>query len=179
MIIDTRHFQSSSALWILIANGQQARVYECAKVLKITPMVRSGNRYYYQESMETKLTPLSNELWTIDQLHCSSRSYNHYSDGNTAMAVHQENPPINENSEELKQRFMEYIAFRLGIACATSRFGKLAIAAPPRMLGALKTHLTPATTLRLVAEIPKELTQYNEHQLLRHMEYILPRVYAN
>lgn len=73
-----------------------------------------------------------------------------------------------------EQHFLAHIAGRLNLATTENAFGRLAICAPPRALGVLRSHMTDAARQRVVAEIPKDVVReklreidkrLREHQL--------------
>ncbi len=66
-----------------------------------------------------------------------------------------------------KHRFAKEIAETLYMAAHRGRFDKLIIAAPPATLGDLRKELHKEVVQRLVAEVPKNLTNIPPHEIER------------
>lgn len=59
-----------------------------------------------------------------------------------------------------KERFADHIADRLYVLAHAGRFEKIVIIAPPQVLGELRKQLHEEVASRVVAEIPKTLTNH-------------------
>jgi protein required for attachment to host cells len=168
-----------SALWILVADGKHAHFYEGRRIAKIIPL-RIPNRHIHQDEEHAwELEPLPEAAMAAE----STADYELGHDkrgsifGNTSSVRHTVEPHMDANAE-VKEHFMRAIAAKLAEAHDDNRFDKLIIAAPPRMLSALRRHIGLALAQHVLAEIPKDLTHCGNHDLLAHIGYALPRVQA-
>ncbi len=66
-----------------------------------------------------------------------------------------------------KQRFAKEMAGMLYSAAHAGRFSKLVVAAPPGILGDLRKELHKEVADRVVAEVPKDLTNMPPYEIER------------
>lgn len=82
-----------------------------------------------------------------------------------------------ENDQRRKEAsteaFAREIADRLDRARHEQRFEKLAIIAPPRMLGLIRKGLTPLTAERVDHTVPKELARLEPSSIRSHLDDVL------
>jgi protein required for attachment to host cells len=74
-----------------------------------------------------------------------------------------------------EQRFAGRIVERLDQAAGHSRFDKLILVAPPRMLGDLRAALTPRLASLLSATLARDLTKIPQARLVGHLEEALTK----
>ncbi|TWB25029.1 baeRF12 domain-containing protein [Nitrospirillum bahiense] len=60
--------------------------------------------------------------------------------------------------EQAEAEFLAHVAQHLDTMVQAGTVGRMVLAAPPRALGILRKHLTPATRDVIVAEVAKDLT---------------------
>lgn len=65
--------------------------------------------------------------------------------------------------------FLADLAHRLDAAAQSRDLGALVLVAPPKALGLLREHLTPAVRAALIAEVPKDLTGLPTAEIARHL----------
>jgi len=70
-----------------------------------------------------------------------------------------------EAGHERQETFARQVAEELNLEAAKGAFERLTIVAPPRMLGALRDHLSAAARGKLAGELAKDLTQASDHDL--------------
>jgi protein required for attachment to host cells len=66
-----------------------------------------------------------------------------------------------------KERFAASIADRINRAALTNAFDQIVIVAPPKILGELRREFAKETEAKIVAEIPKDLTNHTILQIER------------
>jgi len=71
------------------------------------------------------------------------------------------------------QRFASEIAERINDEDRRADFERLAIVAPPRMLGAIREALSPSARAKVVHELPKDLTKASSHRLHTSLSSVL------
>jgi protein required for attachment to host cells len=84
----------------------------------------------------------------------------HGSDGVSRSAVEQ-----TDWHQQQEQRFAAQLAevlYKLGHA---GKFQQLVVVAPPRMLGDLRAKFHPAVSGAVIAELPRDLTQFSEPEI--------------
>ena len=66
-----------------------------------------------------------------------------------------------------KERFAASIADRINKAALSNAFDQIVIVAPPKILGELRRDFTKETEAKIVAEIPKDLTNHTISEIER------------
>lgn len=67
-----------------------------------------------------------------------------------------------------KREFARQVAEMIETAAATHAFDRIAIAAPPSMLGDLRAALPKSVADKIVAELPRDLVKTPDSELLAH-----------
>lgn len=143
--------------WILVADGSRARVF----------LVLGQRR---------DLEPVDDMEISTDHRRASEmgpdapgRSFESVGAARHSVAPRTDPERIEE------QRFAGLIIERLDQAAGHSRFDKLILVAPPRMLGDLRAALTPRLTGLLAATLAKDLTKIPQARLVGHLEEVLTK----
>jgi protein required for attachment to host cells len=168
-----------SILWILVADGKQARFFEYREETRIVPAGTSGpGQYGYKEEVAAPvLTPLPELSLQAEPLESYQINPEQHGPSDGSIPSHRHTrTPYADTKDEIKQKFMRAIAAHLEQASIGKRFDRLIIAAPPREMGELRPLLNPHIRKRLVAEIPEELTHLSPHKLLAHITKHFPKV---
>ncbi len=76
-------------------------------------------------------------------------------------------------AEEAEASFAALLASRLATAAGAGRFDRLILAAAPHMLGTLRGALDASVKDRVMAELPKDLTQIPEIDLPDHLGSVI------
>jgi protein required for attachment to host cells len=169
---------NSSILWILVADGKQARFFEHREEDRIAPAGTLGpGQYGYKKGVNTAvLAPLPEMNLRAEPLESYQINPEKHGAGDGSIPSHRHTRmPHGDTKDEIKQNFMRAIAARLEQASIGKRFDRLVIAAPPREMGELRALLNPHIRKHLVAEIPEELTRLSPHELLAHITKYFPR----
>ena len=139
-------------LWIVVADGAQARIYVNEGVGKGLVPVPNG---------EFASPNLKGREIVSDR---PGRSFDRGGQGRHAM----ESEVDPKRHEELS--FARDVAAAVDARAKRNEFDRLVLVAPPRMLGDLRSVLSK-TTLELVeAEIDKDLTKAKPQDLVKHLE---------
>lgn len=69
-----------------------------------------------------------------------------------------------------EEAFAELLANRLKDEARSGAFERLVIAAAPHMLGSLRAAMAPEMSARIIAELPKDLTQVPLKDMPAHLE---------
>ncbi|HUY67954.1 MAG TPA: host attachment protein [Alphaproteobacteria bacterium] len=165
-------------IWALIADGKQARVYECRRVEKIVPMSGTTRHAYSTEELEWELVPrkdMSQEAESPGDYQ-TGHSQRGSIFGATASVRHTVEPHV-DMKEELKRRFMHAVAQKLDETCRNKAFDRLIVALPPRMLGELREYLDPRVRNTIMAELPHEFAHCGTRELLAHIRPALAEAY--
>jgi hypothetical protein len=166
-------------VWVLVAGTTQARVYECQKVTRAVPEIRSANRGQCDETGEHRLTPRPSHSLKAEAAEvCKTTPPNEFSDFASNFPERRLLAARAKERDALALGFISAISTELEHAYTQKSFTSLAIVAPPRMLGKLKELLAPYVLRRVVAEVPKELIDCQDNELMAHLEYVMPRVHA-
>ncbi|NTU76551.1 MAG: host attachment protein [Alphaproteobacteria bacterium] len=166
-----------SALWVLVADGQQARFYCLRRVRRQRPGSGAGRGQLRHpvEVTETRLQPLPSLALTAEPLSFfqASRQKAH-APRESVPSFRHTTTPHGDIRQDIKQRFVRALAHQLEKADRAKSFDRLVFIAPPRVLGALRCLLHPALLKRLVVEIPEELTRHKDAALLARLKRFLP-----
>jgi protein required for attachment to host cells len=68
---------------------------------------------------------------------------------------------------------MRKIASQINIAYQNKSFERLALVAPPKLLGELKKQLDESVLKSVVAELPKDITHYQGRDLAVHLSQLV------
>lgn len=138
--------------WLLVADASGARIFEVAAD------GRSMQREPVQ-AFETE-TPPSREIASDRQ----GRTFDSAGEGRHA----KERPTDPQRYE--KERFARHLADALRKAYTGHAFGRLAIVAPPQMLGDLRACLDDEVRKAVVKETAKDLAMQPAHELERLLD---------
>jgi protein required for attachment to host cells len=140
--------------WFLVADGRRAR-------LLIEP--RRGATLQEPADWAMEIGP--DELY--DPQDRPARAFDSVGGGRHAM---DRGRSLHEQEEE---KFLKRVAARIGEAEKTKSFDHLVIAAPPRALGLLRTHLPQSAQSRIRAETPKDLLDEEAPKLRERLRELL------
>ena len=144
----------STITWVLVADGQRARIVENGGPGK-------GLRPVTPEPL-VHPDPPSRDLGT-DRPGRVGES--------VGGARHAIEPRTDPHRDE-KRRFAHELADRLDRAAGEGAFARLILVAPPQMLGDLRDVLTARTRALVAAEIDKDLTKSTDRELKAHLDAI-------
>jgi protein required for attachment to host cells len=139
--------------WILISDGAEARVYDYHGPKHKLSVVEGANFSHINEPSR-ELT--ASERGRVSQSNSGPRS-----------------SPIwtQDPHEQEKQKFARELAEFL--ESKTHKFERLVLAAPPKMLGYLREHLSKKQLSKTIASIDKDLTNASEDGLERHLQGVI------
>ena len=144
----------ASSIWVLVADGKQARLYVYSKTDVILPMHAPTPLAFAKNKTEEELLPLPDVTLIAE--------------------VEAPTAPVKEN-EELTQKFIKTINLKLKHAYTKKYFSKLVIVASPHALGDLKEHFDSDIAHCIMAELPKEIPHCGTKELLSHIKPTLDR----
>lgn len=156
--------------WILVMDAQQAKVYVRGKTQRRVPLAGNARHRHFSEVLIPQLESLSGMAWEAE-------SPERYEAGRNATGMvfqsvggarHMSEPHLDARSETA-QHFAANVASDLNAALQAKQFERLVLVAPPRMLGELRKHLDGAVQKIVLAELPKDFTQYEGSRLLRQV----------
>jgi protein required for attachment to host cells len=171
MHLNSAQINQASIIWVLVADGARAQIYRYHKNKKIMPMRDSKREPYEQEIKRHELTPVPAMKFEVESLNDFQVSHDgRGSKIGGACSGHNTCEPHLDIHDEVQQNLVEEIADKLKQARETKAFDHLIIAAPSKILGALRHHLD--TTIRdcVIAEIDKDFTNDKADALLAHLE---------
>jgi len=165
-------------LWILVADGKQAEFYEYREEERIAPAGTAGPaQFSYKKEITAPvlehLPDLSLRAEPIDTYKVKPSEHGP-SDGSIPSHRHTRTPH-GDLREEIKEKFAREIAAHLEKASINKRFGRLVLAAPPRVIGKLRPLLNQHIRKKLAAEISENLTRLSPHELLEHLKKHAPK----
>jgi len=148
----------SPKTWIVLADGQHARIYRLAAAGRSLEAVEDG-----------ELNSASAQLRARD-LGTDRPGRGASAPGG---AVHTMEPRADVHRLE-QERFAQAVAARLNQAAAANAFDRLVIAAPPKTLGALRAALDQPASKLVCGELAKDLMKTPAGDLLDHLAPALP-----
>lgn len=159
--------------WVLVADGKQAQVYAHAVEEKSVPLAGNAKHRHYDASPARILTPIPGMRWEAEspKAYETGRNATGMVFASVGGARHIGEPHIDAR-REVKQHFASDLAAQINDAREKKRFDRLVLAAPPRMLGEVRTHLSEAVRKVVIAELPKELTQCDSRTLQEHIREV-------
>ena len=171
MHLTSAQIEQSSIIWVLVADGGHAQIYRYHQHKAVMPMHDSKREPYEQESKRHELTPVPDMKFDAESL--SDFHVSHDGRGSKiggARPGHNTCEPHLDIHDEVKQNLVSAISGKLTHACEIKAFDHLVIAAPPKILGALRLQLDAAVLSRLIAEIDKDFTNDKNPALLAHLQ---------
>ncbi|HUY68276.1 MAG TPA: host attachment protein [Alphaproteobacteria bacterium] len=171
--------QKQPTIWALIADGKQARVYECRRAEKIVPMSGTTRHAYGTEETEWELVPRKDMSLEAESIKDYQIGHGRRGTASSGMSPARNTyEPHGDIKEELKRHFVTTIAAKLQQACLQKSFDRLIMAAPPHMLGELREYLDPEVRKTIMAELPHELAHCGTRELLAHIRPALADAYG-
>jgi protein required for attachment to host cells len=170
--------QQSSIVWVLVIDGGRAQIYRYHRHTDTSPMRDTKRRPYDEAVKHHALTPVPGMELKAESLD----DFQVGSDGRGTLiggqhSAHNTCEPRLNIHDEVKQNLVLAIAAKLKQACLDKTFDRLVIAAPPKILGALRQHLDADVTKCVIAEINKDFTNDNNHALLAHLQETLSEIH--
>jgi len=167
------HIQShkSPVTWVLVADGKQANIYDCRKAMQKIPLGGANKHHAFDEKPIHELVPVPNGALEAESI--NDYQVGHDRRGTTSSSVssvHNSYEPHGDIKEELKRRFTEALAKKLGKAHEEKLFDHIILVAPAKMIGELREQLAPDLQRCVAAVLPKDLTHYLGHELLPHLQ---------
>ncbi len=171
---DPAQIIQSSIIWVLVADGGRAQIYRYHKNKEMMPMHDSKRKPYEQEMGRHELTPVPGMELKAESL--SDFQVSH--DGRGTLiggqhSAHNTCEPHLDIHDEVKQNLVLAVAAKLKQAHMDKAFDRLVIAAPPKILGALRKMLDVTVLSCVIAEIDKDFTKDKNHTLLAHLQETL------
>ncbi|HRP11062.1 MAG TPA: host attachment protein [Terricaulis sp.] len=142
--------------WLLVADGRRARV-----------LIEQRRGAQLEAPKEWAMEISEEDLYDVQDR--PPRSFDRVGAGRHAM----DKRNLHEAEEE---KFLKRVAERIGEAAKQDAFAHLAIAAPPRALGALRTMLSDSVQQRVRAETPKDVVDEDAAALRARLQDMLQRV---
>jgi len=171
MHLNSAQIEQASIIWVLVADGEHAQVYRYHKNKKIVPMHDSKRHPYDETKNGHDLTPVPGMAFQAESLNDfearrderGSVIGQQYSGKNTC-------EPYADLCDDIAQNLVTKVASKINHYCKTGAFDNLVIAAPLKIMGALKQQLNPPTINCVIAEIDKDFTNDKNHALLAHLQ---------
>jgi len=171
MHLNSAQIEKSSIIWVLVADGGLAQIYRYHENKTILPM-HDSKRHPYDEIIQ------SHELTPVPDMEFYAESLDDFQVGHDrrgskiggARPGYNTCEPHLDIHDEIKQNLVTDVADKLKHAFEIKAYDHLVIAAPPKILGALRLHLDPAVLGCVVAEIDKDFTKDTNHALLAHLQ---------
>jgi protein required for attachment to host cells len=138
-------------MWILVADAARARVFK-----------REGRGLHLVPALERELVALNVPAHEIASDR-PGRSFDSAGEGRHAME-----PPTDPKRHE-KQRFAHEVAGLLDQHRRRNAFARLAVVAPPQMLGDLRNAMTDELRKLIETEISKDLSKLSPEQIEQHL----------
>lgn len=140
--------------WVLVADGNQAKVFEHGG---------PGKGLISVEGLQFEQEPLKAQEINSD------RPGRHAGGGLGSRSGMEQSDPVQVREE----RFIKAVADQLEVMRQGGRFDRLIIAAAPAALGDIRPALSERVKQAIIAELPKDLTKVPRPQLERHFEALL------
>jgi protein required for attachment to host cells len=162
--------QATPLTWILVADAKQARVYARQKSPRRIPLPGNARHRHYTEQVTPSLELVEGMAWQAEspEIYETGRNATGMVFQSVGGARHMSEPHLDARSETA-QHFAAAVAGHLNAALKAKKFERLVLVAPPRMLGELRKHLDGAVQKIVLAELPKDFTQYEGSLLLRQV----------
>ena len=161
-------------LWVLVADGKQASIYQLGKAEKVIPLPGNAKHPHYETSAAV-------ELSEVAEMHWQAQSADEYQVGRNATGMvfesaggarHMSAPHVDAR-REVKDHFATMVAGEVNRARAKKSFDQIIVIAPPQMLGVLREHFNKDTRDVIKAELHKELVNLSPSELIPHLQKTL------
>jgi len=157
--------------WFLVADGKRAQVYSRRKTERMMPVGGNPKHPFVEDKTLQELVP-------VRGMRLEAESLDEYDFGQDQMGRTFESSsptrhavePRMDVRDEVKLHFVHSIASKLAEKKSKKAFDRLVLIAPPKILGELKKRLEKSVRDAVVAELPKELTHYENHELAARLE---------
>ena len=166
----TAHYSNPLITWVLLANNKQVQIYDCHRTYVRIPLGGANPHHYYDEKSCRELTPVPNGLLESDSL--DDYQLGHDKRGTTSSSnspTHNTYEPHGDIKGEIKKRFAESIAHKLKMAYEEKLFDQLVLVASSKIISEVKKHLGLNIKDKVVATLPKDLSQYHGRQLMTQL----------
>lgn len=179
MHLNPAQIGQASIIWVLVADGGRAQIYRYHQHKETMPMHDSKRKPYEQEAERHELTPVPDMMLKAEAL--TDFQVSHDGRGSKIGGQHSAHntcEPHLDIHDEVKQNLVVVIASKLKQARMDKAFDHLVIAAPPKILGALRKALDASVLSCVIAEIDKDFTNDKNHALLAHLQKTLTEAHA-
>ena len=142
------HQKLAHGAWVFVGDGQKALF-----------LINEGDEKFpnlRRRSVEEHRDPPTHEQGSD----APGRAYSSVGGGRSAVGQ-------TDWHELEKEHFAAAIAERINKAALSEAFNQLVVVAPPKILGDLRREFTKETEIKIVAEIPKDLTHHTIAEIER------------
>ena len=158
--------------WILVADGQHARVYtRSSGEQKALPTEKAIHPHFTESSQALTLVPGMEWKAKSSAIHDAGSKNPAKVHESMGMVRHGTEPHLTIG-DEIKQLFTTRVAHELSRAWASKLFDKLVLVAPAKMLGDLRDQLDKSLCPHVVASLSKDLTHLAPRELMSHLKDI-------
>ncbi len=137
-------------VWIVVANSTLARIFKAETIHEL-------------KELETLIHPASRQHASDLTSDRPGRTFESMHTGTR----HAMEPKTNPQQVEF-EIFAKDLSKHLDTSFANGEYKKLYLAANPAFLGLLRQHLSPKTTLSIVNQLDKDLTQMGPQEISKH-----------
>lgn len=166
-------------LWVVTMNGKQAFFHELRRVEVAVPAEGSGFGRGRHQQLETMLTLELLPHMTLTDIDLEEIERNlDAQTGQPSAQIGHTTRPYGDYKKEAKLSFARKVAQAIAEAYDEGAFDEVLLAAPPRLLGELRTHLSPELRNTMIGEIQSDLTHLKDRKLLSHIDDLLPLAFS-
>ncbi|PKM45362.1 MAG: host attachment protein [Gammaproteobacteria bacterium HGW-Gammaproteobacteria-1] len=144
-------------MWVLVANGSEARVFNLTK--------RSDGLKLVSEHLHPASRMKGEKL-------ASDRPGTYMEDSSSMSTGSAYEEPMSPKEYEI-DRFAHELAGTLNSGRTANSYGKLTIVAPPAFRGLLNKHMNDQVKKLITQQVDKDYTKVNERELLGQLEPVL------
>jgi protein required for attachment to host cells len=166
--------RKAPTVWVLVADGKQASIYQLGKAEKVIPLPGNAKHPHYETSAALELSEVAGMHW-------QAQSAEEYQVGRNATGMvfesaggarHMSAPHVDVR-REVKEHFATMVAGEVNSARAKKSFDQIIVIAPPLILGVLREHFDKDTRNAIKAELQKELVNLSPSELMPHLQKAL------
>lgn len=164
----------NSLTWVLVADGQQARFYGYHQTIQRVSLTGANPHHYFDEKSGFELVPIADGILNADPL--AGYQIGHERRGTSSSstgAEHNTFEPHGDTEAELKRRYSKLIVEKLTTACQAKLFDRLILAAPAKLIGALRKDMPAEVVARITAVLSKDLMHFHGQVLFAHLQEAL------
>lgn len=136
--------------WVLVADGTRARLF----IKEYQKFEEALTQDFVSDNLKNRDIAMDRPGRTFESANPTRHSYE----------------PRTDWHQYQKELFAKDLCTILADANENDEFDELIIISPPKVLGAIRAHLGKKTSSKVVAEIPKDVTKFTEHELLQYLE---------